>query len=66
MRGEDVITVVPRLTSLLGGGWGDTALALPPGRWTKFLSGGTVAGGNAGLPTLLQDFPVALLVRDYA
>jgi (1->4)-alpha-D-glucan 1-alpha-D-glucosylmutase len=64
MRGDDVITVVPRLTSLLQDGWGDTTITCPGGDWSNFLTGRRIASGSAMLSTLLQDFPVALLVKD--
>ena len=66
MRGADVITVVPRLTSLVRGGWEDTAIPLPAGSWTNFLTGRTVANGTTRVETLFQDFPVALLVHGNA
>ncbi|HKO20883.1 MAG TPA: hypothetical protein VJU82_18565, partial [Acidobacteriaceae bacterium] len=65
MRGADVITIVPRLT-LKARGWDDTAVALPAGNWTNFLTGHTVSAGATRVETLFQDFPVALLVRGNA
>ena len=64
LRGDNVITVVPRLTVTLAGKWGNTAVALPRGEWTNRLSGRKVQGGGVVLDALLQDFPVALLVRE--
>ncbi|HEX3571452.1 MAG TPA: malto-oligosyltrehalose synthase [Acidobacteriaceae bacterium] len=64
LRGQDVATVVPRLPFLLGGVWQDTSVNVPAGSWTNFLTGITVAGGAVPLQILLQDFPVALLVKD--
>jgi (1->4)-alpha-D-glucan 1-alpha-D-glucosylmutase len=66
MRGEAVITVVPRFTSLLEDRWGDTAINYPAGKWRNLLTGRTIPSGSVTLKTLLQDFPVALLVRDNA
>ena len=46
--------------------WGDTRVALPPGRWRDELSGAGHAVRRAeGLPAaaILGRFPVALLVR---
>jgi (1->4)-alpha-D-glucan 1-alpha-D-glucosylmutase len=40
-RGDDVAVVVPRLTLRLDGRWGDTAVALPPGRWSDVVTGAT-------------------------
>jgi (1->4)-alpha-D-glucan 1-alpha-D-glucosylmutase len=64
LRGEDVVTVVPRLTLKLGGAWKDTIVVLPKGRWRNRLTGGSVAGGVITMRLLLKDFPVALLVRE--
>jgi (1->4)-alpha-D-glucan 1-alpha-D-glucosylmutase len=66
LRGEDVVTVVPRLTLKLGGAWKDTIVVLPKGRWRNRLTGGSVAGGVITMRLLLKDFPVALLVREDA
>jgi (1->4)-alpha-D-glucan 1-alpha-D-glucosylmutase len=64
LRGQDVMTVVPRLPFLLRGAWQNTSVNVPAGNWTNFLTGMTVAGGAVPLQILLQDFPVALLVKD--
>jgi (1->4)-alpha-D-glucan 1-alpha-D-glucosylmutase len=66
LRGEDVVTVVPRLTLKLDGAWKDTIVVLPKGRWRNRLTGGVVAGGVITMKMLLKDFPVALLVREGA
>ena len=66
MRGADVITVVPRLSSAMGGCWDDTGIGCPDGTWTNLLTGRKVSGGFVSLDTLLADFPVALLVKDNA
>ena len=59
------ITVATRLPVGLaaGGGWGDTELELPPGRWRDVLTG---APASPRLADLLDTLPVALLVRDPA
>lgn len=44
-----------------GGGWGDTKLALPSGRWHDVLTGHPTDGR---LADLLQVHPVALLVKE--
>ena len=62
LRGEHVVTVVPRLSLTLRGRWSDTAVMLPAGEWTCLLSGQTVQGGRVTVDALLRDFPVALLV----
>jgi (1->4)-alpha-D-glucan 1-alpha-D-glucosylmutase len=64
LRGDDVVTVVPRLTLKLGGAWKDTIVVLPKGKWRNRLTGGSVEGGVITMKLLLKDFPVALLVRE--
>jgi (1->4)-alpha-D-glucan 1-alpha-D-glucosylmutase len=64
LRGEDVLTVVPRLIVKLDESWKDTIVVLPKGRWRNRLTGGVVAGGVIPMKMLLKDFPVALLVRE--
>jgi (1->4)-alpha-D-glucan 1-alpha-D-glucosylmutase len=66
LRGEDVVTVAPRLTLKLGGAWKDTIAVLPKGRWRNRLTGRSVEGGVITMKLLLKDFPVALLVRESA
>ncbi|MFT4213522.1 MAG: malto-oligosyltrehalose synthase [Microbacterium sp.] len=46
------------------GGWGETTLSLPPGRWREVFTGRVFAGGPVRLATLLEALPVALLARD--
>ncbi|MEE4542545.1 alpha-amylase family glycosyl hydrolase [Streptomyces sp. V4-01] len=64
VRGGGAITVVTRLSRRLeeAGGWRDTALPLPPGRWTDRLSG-AAHEGLVPLADLLAGSPVALLTR---
>jgi (1->4)-alpha-D-glucan 1-alpha-D-glucosylmutase len=62
-RGGAIVTVVPRLIATLSGNWENTALEIPPGKWTNVLSGEVVAGGRIVMADLLRRFPVALLVR---
>ncbi len=59
------VAVVTRLPLGLAeaGGWGDTVLALPEGRW-RDLRTDAVLEGLAPLAEVLGDFPVALLVRE--
>ncbi len=64
LRGENVVTVVPRLTFQLAGAWKDTIVVLPKGRWRNHLTGETVEGGVVPMKILVKDFPVALLVRE--
>ncbi|MGZ5399519.1 MAG: malto-oligosyltrehalose synthase [Nocardioides sp.] len=59
------VTVVTRLPLGLAGrgGWGDTALALPPGRWRDALTGAVLSSdGSVPVADLLGELPVALLV----
>ena len=72
-RGDDVAVVVPRLTLRLNGRWGDTAVVLPPGRWTDVITGATYdepacERGAKDAPrsragSMFERFPVALLER---
>jgi (1->4)-alpha-D-glucan 1-alpha-D-glucosylmutase len=57
------ITVVTRLPAGLAaaGGWGETTLELPDGRWHDVLTGAPATGR---LADLLATHPVALLVRE--
>ena len=64
----EVVTVATRLAHGLAqrGGWGDASLALPEGRWREALSGSEIGGGLVELDSLLDHWPVALLVRSRA
>jgi (1->4)-alpha-D-glucan 1-alpha-D-glucosylmutase len=61
------ITVVTRLPVGLAtsGGWADTSLPLPEGSWQDLVSGREVVAESGATPlaTLLEHYPVALLVR---
>ena len=67
-RGDDVAVVVPRLVVGLAraGGWRDTVVPLPPGRWRDVLGDGRMWEGELRLADALDPVPVALLVRDGA
>ncbi|MDD9371548.1 MAG: hypothetical protein PV358_15630, partial [Acidimicrobiales bacterium] len=67
-RGDDVAVVVPRLVVGLarGGGWRDTVVPVPPGRWTDVLGGRRAWEDEVRLADALDPVPVALLVRDDA
>lgn len=43
------------------GGWGDTRIQLPEGRWRELLTGAELEGGEVALAQLLGTAPVALL-----
>ena len=62
-RGDDIITVVPRLPVSLGGDWRGTTLPVPAGAWVDTLSGARLDGGSVPVAQLLEHFPVALLCR---
>jgi (1->4)-alpha-D-glucan 1-alpha-D-glucosylmutase len=70
LRGDAVVTVVPRWSMTLGTDWGDTSIELPLGsdqhkyRWANRLTGRAIEGGRIALGDLLRDFPVALLTRE--
>ena len=58
------VTVVTRLPLGLEarGGWGETSLELPAGRWRDVLTGRSLRSGDVG--EMLSLLPVALLVRE--
>ncbi|HYR78650.1 MAG TPA: malto-oligosyltrehalose synthase, partial [Candidatus Dormibacteraeota bacterium] len=66
IRGESVVTIVPRLAAKLGGDWRDTEVELPRGEWINHLSGERVRGTHVRLADLMRRFPVALLSREGA
>jgi (1->4)-alpha-D-glucan 1-alpha-D-glucosylmutase len=67
LRGEEAITVAPRLMVRLtrAGGWRGTHLELPHGRWRDRLCGAEHTG-KVPLRDLFLRFPVALLSRTAA
>ncbi|WP_367123766.1 malto-oligosyltrehalose synthase [Streptomyces phytohabitans] len=67
VRTGAVVPVVTRLARRLqeAGGWRDTVLPLPEGRWRDLLADRVVGGGGpVAVAKLLDGGPVALLVRD--
>ncbi|MEV6958008.1 malto-oligosyltrehalose synthase [Streptomyces sp. NPDC051207] len=64
-RSGRVVTAVTRLSLRLAGagGWQDTELPLPPGRWTDVLDGSREFTGHARVADLFERLPVALLER---
>jgi (1->4)-alpha-D-glucan 1-alpha-D-glucosylmutase len=62
------ITVVTRLPIGLAGrgGWGETVLSLPAGRWRSLLGPGAGLEGDVRLADLLAELPVALLTKEDA
>ncbi|MFD4629245.1 malto-oligosyltrehalose synthase [Streptomyces sp. NPDC058284] len=64
-RSGEVVAAVTRLSLRLAdaGGWRDTRLALPAGRWTDLLAPGREFEGHARVAELFAASPVALLER---
>jgi (1->4)-alpha-D-glucan 1-alpha-D-glucosylmutase len=63
LRGECVLTCVPRWSAQQGDNWGETAIEIPAGHWKNELTDDTLDGGRVRIEHLLQRFPVALLTR---
>ena len=63
-RQTDVIAVAPRFPHRGGENWSGTSVTLPEGEWTDRLTGNVHGGGTVRIGTLLDGFPVALLVKD--
>lgn len=68
VRGGDIAVVVPRLVAELElhGGWGDTTVDLPSGRWRNAFTDDGIEGGAVPLAGLLEALPVAVLTREDA
>ncbi|MFI1504079.1 malto-oligosyltrehalose synthase [Streptomyces sp. NPDC020597] len=64
-RSGRAVTAVTRLSLRLAetGGWRETRLALPPGRWADALAGEREFSGHARVADLFERLPVALLER---
>ncbi|MFJ3223851.1 malto-oligosyltrehalose synthase [Streptomyces sp. NPDC086783] len=64
-RSGEVLTAVTRLSLRLAeaGGWRDTRLELPPGRWADVLTPGREFSGHARVAELFAELPVTLLER---
>ncbi|WDF32608.1 malto-oligosyltrehalose synthase [Arthrobacter agilis] len=62
------ITLITRLPHGLSqrGGWGETTVELPAGRFTCALTGASVSGGTVRAADLFSTFPAALLVQEDA
>ncbi|MET8570038.1 malto-oligosyltrehalose synthase [Streptomyces sp. NPDC004783] len=65
VRSGEVVTAVTRLSLRLAesGGWRETTLVLPPGRWADALTPGREFEGDARVEDLFATLPVALLER---
>jgi (1->4)-alpha-D-glucan 1-alpha-D-glucosylmutase len=64
VRGGVAMTLVPRLVLGLKNEWGDTAIRLKGGSWRDVLTDRTWAAGELRLGPVLDQFPVALLVKE--
>ena len=62
LRGDQVLTIVPRFTLKLNSNWQDTNLELPPGNWRNEFTGEPWAG-RIRIESIFVKFPVALLTR---
>ncbi|MFJ4471812.1 malto-oligosyltrehalose synthase [Streptomyces sp. NPDC089424] len=64
-RTDEVVVAVTRLSRRLAeaGGWRETALPLPPGRWVDVLDPEREFSGHARVGELLEPLPVVLLER---
>ncbi|MER6209423.1 malto-oligosyltrehalose synthase [Streptomyces sp. NPDC001642] len=64
-RSGSAVTVVTRLSSRLAeaGGWRDTVLPLPPGRWADVLAPEREFTGHARVADVLESSPAVLLER---
>ena len=63
LRGDKVMTVVPRLAMQANGRWRGTTIPIPPGHWRNVLADRRVEAGDVDVAALWDDFPVALLER---
>jgi (1->4)-alpha-D-glucan 1-alpha-D-glucosylmutase len=66
VRSGSAATVATRRPAELaaGGGWRDAQVVLPEGRWVDRITGQAHEGGSVALVRLLDQSPVALLVRE--
>lgn len=64
MRGDAVITIVPRFFLRLNHNWGDTAFELPKGTWYNLLKHeDEELSGQVPMQEMFKSFPVALLIN---
>ena len=64
VRGGRVATIVPRWNVKRVANWLGTTIGLPEGRWKNWITSQNLSGGRVPLQSVLERFPVALLVRD--
>lgn len=63
LRGKKILVIVPRLPLTLNGDWHQTSLDIPEGKWQNILTNEDLSGGKTMVASLLQNFPVAVLIR---
>jgi (1->4)-alpha-D-glucan 1-alpha-D-glucosylmutase len=63
LRGENVLTCVPRWNALRAGEWDGISIEVPGGRWKNELTGDEFEGGRVQIEEMLRRFPVALWTR---
>ncbi len=63
-RGDQVITVIPRLLMGLKDNWQKTGMEIPRGSWNNILTEDRFSGGFVRMTRLLGRFPVALLAKE--
>jgi (1->4)-alpha-D-glucan 1-alpha-D-glucosylmutase len=63
-RGDDIVTVVPRLVLGLRKDWADTWVELAAGTWVNAMTGDSVDNESIMMRDLFATFPVALLLRE--
>src|SRR6185503_20239978 len=61
-RGEDLVTIVPRL-GVHADGYRDTTVEIGPGEWRDVLTDQTFSGAVCDVAQLLRALPIALLMR---
>jgi len=61
-RGDEVVTIVPRL-GVHADGYRDTTLEIPPGTWRDVLSDQTFSRGACAVAQLWRALPIALLTK---
>jgi (1->4)-alpha-D-glucan 1-alpha-D-glucosylmutase len=64
-RGDDLATIVPRLTAGADG-WKDTTVELPAGAWRDVLTDRAVAGGTVPVALVWSTLPIAVLAGEGA
>lgn len=65
LRGDSVLTVVPRWNMTLDNNWANTSIEIPQGEWLNRMTGEHITSGKILLSDLLREFPVALLTQKH-